>query len=168
MSVRTDGPCLMADLTDDILSHMPKLRRVVRSMSRWEDVDDIMQQTFLSAWVAQDKFEVGTNLGGWLYRIMRNECAAHWRKLYREIAHDGDLDDMVIGVDGNQESRVYCDDVLTAIGRLVPEQSVALMMVGVREMAYEAAALRVDVPEATMKTRVRRGRAALGRMMELA
>jgi len=48
--------------------------------------DDLVQETILRAWQNQDRFEPGSNLGAWLFTILRNLFYSHLRRMKREVA----------------------------------------------------------------------------------
>jgi len=45
-----------------------------------DDADDIVQEAFVKAWRALDKFQGNSSLYTWLYRIATNECLAFLAK----------------------------------------------------------------------------------------
>jgi len=45
-----------------------------------EDTEDLLQETYLKAYKYYDKFEEGTNLKAWLFRIMKNTFINGYRK----------------------------------------------------------------------------------------
>jgi RNA polymerase sigma factor (sigma-70 family) len=45
-----------------------------------DDTDDLVQETFVKAWKALDRFEGNSSIYTWLYRIATNECLAFLAK----------------------------------------------------------------------------------------
>ena len=51
----------------------PQLYSTALRMTRNRaDAEDLVQETYLKGWRAYDRFEDGTNLRAWLFRIMTN------------------------------------------------------------------------------------------------
>src|SRR5215217_3256973 len=70
-----------------LLAAIPSLRAFAMALTN--DVsraDDLVQETILRAWQNQDRFEPGSNLGAWLFTILRNLFYSHLRRMKREVA----------------------------------------------------------------------------------
>ena len=86
---------------------LPLMPQLYGAALRWtrnpSDAEDLVQETFAKAFIAWDKFEQGTNLKAWLFRIMTNTHI----NLYNKRAKDqvkGALDDMEDWQIGDGES----------------------------------------------------------------
>ncbi|MEM7514967.1 MAG: RNA polymerase sigma factor [Bacteroidota bacterium] len=51
-----------------------------RLVGTHEDADDVLQNTFLKAWRAIDRFRADSSLKTWLYKIATNEALSHIQK----------------------------------------------------------------------------------------
>ena len=51
-----------------------------RLVGTHEDADDVLQNTFLKAWRAIDRFRADSSLKTWLYKIATNESLSHIQK----------------------------------------------------------------------------------------
>jgi len=74
-------------IRDGLLAAIPSLRAFAIALTN--DVsraDDLVQETILRAWQSQDRFEPGSNLGAWLFTILRNLFYSHHRRMKREVA----------------------------------------------------------------------------------
>ncbi len=70
----------------EIIAMTPRLYNFAMSLTKNPSAaDDLVQDTFLRAWRSRARFTVGTNLGAWLFTIMRNAFYSRHRKEVREI-----------------------------------------------------------------------------------
>jgi RNA polymerase sigma-70 factor, ECF subfamily len=148
------------------------------------DAEDLVQETMMRAYRAFDRFEPGTNLKAWLFRIMTNAYINTYRKkqrepqkvsqdeveefdLYRELRdHDPNiattpetivLDNLVDG------------DIIEAIDDLPEQFRLAVVLSDVEGFSYAEMAEIMDVPLGTVMSRLHRGRKALQkRLWEIA
>ncbi len=63
-----------------------KLERYIRRtiLSTQEDVEDILQETFIKAYVNLADFDESLKFSSWIYKIARNECINFYRKNSRQ------------------------------------------------------------------------------------
>lgn len=69
----------------EALPHMDILYNyALRMTGNPDDADDLVQETYLKAYRFWDKYEKGTNIRAWLFRIMKNSYINRYRKETRE------------------------------------------------------------------------------------
>lgn len=78
----------------------------LRLMSNPQEAEDILQETFISAFRALDRFEGRSQLGTWLYRIAYNAALMRLRK--RRVPTQS-LDEPRVTEDGEQMPRQFID-----------------------------------------------------------
>nr|WP_236960934.1 NepR family anti-sigma factor [Methylobacterium durans] len=123
--------------------------------------DDLVQETLLKAWAAQDRFVPGTNLMAWLCTILRNQFYTECRKRKREVEDaDGAMAARLI-TPAAQEHGSDLQVVWAHMAKLPPLQREALLLVGAKGLTYEAAAEVMDCQVGTVKSRVSRARTLL-------
>lgn len=140
------------------------------------DAEDLIQETMLRAYRSFDRFEPGTNLKAWLFRIMTNAYINTYRKkqrepqkvsqdevedfdLYRELKdHDPQFSvtPETIVLDGLVDS-----DITDAIEDLPEQFRLAVILSDVEGFSYAEMAEIMDVPMGTVMSRLHRGRKAL-------
>lgn len=82
---------------------LPLMPQLYGAALRWtrnpSDAEDLVQETFAKAFVAWNKFEQGTNLKAWLFRIMTNTHINLYNKRNKDQAKTAldDLEDWQIG-----------------------------------------------------------------------
>jgi RNA polymerase sigma-70 factor (ECF subfamily) len=171
----------MADravFSDLAMQHMPALYTTALRITRNSaDAEDLVQETFLKAYRAFDRFEEGTNLKAWLYKILTNTFINSYRAAKRrpEKADVEDVEDLYLyhrlddlqmaGTGRSAEDelfdRITDDDVKQAIESLPEVFRIAVLLADVEGFSYKEIAEITDVPIGTVMSRIHRGRRAL-------
>ena len=114
----------------------------------------------------RSRWEEGTRLDSWMYRIMRNIWIDEGRRTTRSLQTFVDEEaGTAIGGDGAQEAVVELGNVDRAMQSLPPDQREAVLLVMVEGYAYKEAAEIVGCPVGTLNSRLVRGRDALMQML---
>jgi len=148
---------------DELLGHVPRLRRFAHALARHSaDADDLLQASVERALLRRDQWQPGTRLDSWMYRLMRNL----WIDTVRSERRRGETfvapdEGERIGMAGEQEAAVELGNVGRAMQALPPEQREAVALVVIEGFAYKEAAEILDVPIGTLTSRLVRGREAL-------
>lgn len=153
----------MEDLYPLIEAEIPRLRRYARSLCRnADDADDIVQECLLRAVRNLKQWERGTNLRSWLFVILRNVFINDRRRAGRSpIASEAEIDYSRHGGPGNQEVRQELLEVQSAFIKLSGEHREILALVAIEGFEYEEAAIILDIPIGTVRSRLSRARIAL-------
>ena len=157
--------------------HNQRLFRAARSILRNDaEAEDAVQEAYLHAWNAIDRFRGDARLSTWLTRIVVNEALGRVRKEARRDGlaelHGGDDEinddsenDMTAPLNQTPESsamRAQARALLEASIDALPEQfRTVFVMRAVEEMSGEEVALCLDIPEATVRSRFFRARSQL-------
>lgn len=144
----------------------PLRRRAVRLTRNSVEADDLVQETLTRAWSARGSFELGTSLKAWTFTILRNLFLSNVRRSRRTVDLDEHVAEALVAVDADQHEQVELNAVLEAIDHLPPDQRLALRAVALDGLDYGAAAIALNVTPGALKSRVRRARRALARMVE--
>lgn len=155
-----------ASFVDQLEAMVPHMRLFARKLCRDDDLaDDIVQDACLKAWGARDRFIAGAPIRPWLFRIIRNTHAQHWRKAWRSSSLDpSDAEKSLIAPD-NQEWASDFQVMQQALHHLPDKQREALVVVLAAGFSYEEAGQILGCSEGTVKSRVSRGREALAGLM---
>jgi RNA polymerase sigma-70 factor (ECF subfamily) len=140
------------------------MRVYALSLTRDRDrADDLVQQTSLNALVGRESFRPGTNFGGWIFRIQRNEFITQVRCERRTVdSLDAEAEPATPPV---QENRLVMCEFMVAFRQLSRSARQALILSKLEGHTYQQIAKHVGIAEATVKTRIWRGRAALERLL---
>jgi len=143
--------------------HGPALYRLAyRLLGDAHDAEEVVQETFRSAWTSRDRFDNDRGERAWLASILRRRSADRWRRVGRTLpAVSGDhvLDYAVEDDDPLEQG--YTDQMQAALARLPDEIREALLMVIVGELTHQETADALGAPLGTILSRVSRGRKRL-------
>lgn len=137
-----------------------------------QDAEDLVQETYLKAFSSFDKYQEGTNLRAWLYRILTNTYINIYRKKQRDpdAVSTDDLVDAQIGehtglVEQSAElsalEQLPSDDIKAALEKLSYERRMTIYYADIEGLAYQEIADIMDCPLGTVMSRLHRGRAQL-------
>jgi RNA polymerase sigma-70 factor (ECF subfamily) len=74
----TDDPAIIEEI---VRSYHAKIRRLALSfLDDPDEAEDATQETFITATMKLDQYEVGTNFNAWLYKVAVNTCRMQLRK----------------------------------------------------------------------------------------
>lgn len=144
------------------------------------DAEDLVQETLLSAYRGFERFEAGTNLRAWLYRILTNSFINSYRKKKRqpERVDAEDIDETYVyrGVEGEVRSaeaefidRLPDDTIREALDSLPDRYRLPVILADIEGFKYKEIAEILDIPVGTVMSRLHRGRAALkGQLQDVA
>jgi len=72
-------------------TYTPQLYSQIRRIVLYhDDADDVLQNTFMKAWIALDNFRGDAQLSTWLYRIAMNESLTFLQKQRENLSLDSD------------------------------------------------------------------------------
>ena len=155
--------------------HNQRVYRVVRSVLRNPtDIEDAMQQAYVSAFAHLDQFRGASGWSTWLCRIAFNEALARIRSRGRFVSIDDVSEDAMLkswNTGTRDPERAAADRELSqvveeAIDRLPDIYRAVLIMREVQGMTTAEVAAVIDVAEEAVKTRLHRARAALREVVE--
>lgn len=119
--------------------------------------EDAVQETFLRAWRYLDSFRGQGSFEGWLIRICRH-CV--YDLAVRESRAE------VITLEPRFTEPDNRPEVLLVLDSLSMEHREVLVICGVLGYDYQTAAIVLDLPVGTVRSRLHRGRAALAAALE--
>jgi len=163
-----------AEFNREALPHMEILYNYgLRLTGNPDDADDLVQETFLKAYRFWDKYEQGTNIRAWLFRIMKNSYINRYRKETREPdtvdyndiqnfynvirAESSDPNDLQEKIFGG----LLEDDVARALESLAEDFRTVVILCDIEGLTYEEIAEFIDCPIGTVRSRLHRGRKML-------
>jgi RNA polymerase sigma-70 factor (ECF subfamily) len=145
-----------------VADHGPALYRMAyRLVGDRHEAEDIVQETYRSAWSSRHGYQSGHSQRAWLASILRRRVVDRWRRHTLPGPAGGDFtpDVEVAGVD--PMANEYTDEMQHALSRLPMELRESLLLVVVAELTHQEAADLLEVPLGTVLSRVSRARERL-------
>ena len=140
------------------------------------EAQDIAQEVFLRVFQSLKSFRAGEgSFQVWLARLTRNLLIDNYRKGRMARSTDSIEDQLgtleeksAVGArtEGMLEGREASEVLQSALQKLSPELREAVVLRDLEEMEYREIAGVLRVPEGTVKSRINRGRAELGRVLK--
>lgn len=163
MSEGQNSAAVMESFETVALPYMNDLYRAANSMMRHrQDAEDVLQETYLRAWRAFDRFEPGTNCRAWLFKILFNVIRNHRRKWFRwVVASEPETFEETMVYEPPVAQDLSDADILDAFRDLPPQFGEVVMLVDVYEFSYKEAHETLNVPMGTVMSRLSRGRQLL-------
>lgn len=176
------GKLKQSEFEAEALPHMDVLYNfALRTTGNEDDARDLLQETYLKAYRFWDKYEKGTNIRAWLFRIMKNSYINRYRKETREPdtvdyadvenfydsirAESTDTNDLQEKLFGG----LLGDEVTSALKSLPEDFRTVVILCDIEGLTYEEIAEFIDRPIGTVRSRLHRGRKLLqGRLFEYA
>ncbi|MCB2089785.1 MAG: sigma-70 family RNA polymerase sigma factor [Sphingomonadaceae bacterium] len=156
-----------ADFKRELTEVIPHLRAFARGLCGRPDMaDDLVQETMLKAWAAQDRFQPGTSMRAWTFVILRNAYLTDMRRNRFRGEYDEGVAERILNAPAGQEEPIHLADLQRALQTLPPERREALLLVGAGGFSYEEAAEICGCAVGTIKSRVGRARSALTSMLD--
>ena len=142
-------------------------RYACRMLASREDAEDAVQETFLRAYRALGRYESRDAFGGWLTRILVNQCrtAAAKRGRQRQLfVHD---EDALARAAAPDAAPAFEDAVHEAIAELEPLLREAFLLKHAEGMSYDEMEAATGAGRSALKMRVKRACDALRARLEV-
>ncbi|MDH5765944.1 MAG: sigma-70 family RNA polymerase sigma factor [Gammaproteobacteria bacterium] len=146
--------------------------------------EDLVAETVGKAWSNINKLQDHSRFRPWIFRILNNYFISDYRKQsirppetsYDEISTDNTNQDEIscLLIQQSNEflhwwanpekefgNQILAEDIMTAIESLPEVFRITVLLVNVEGFSYDEAALILDVPPGTIRSRMKRGRTLL-------
>jgi len=164
------------DFESQVMPYLDSLYNTAYRMTRSsEDAEDLVQETYFKAYKYYDKFEEGTNLKAWLFKILKNTFINNYRKKKLEprsvdFAEIEDSFERIVRRDNSDQpsdpeaeffTGVLDDDVRKALESLPYDYRMVVILADLEDFSYKQIADILDCPVGTVMSRLYRGRKLL-------
>lgn len=176
------GPAVAASQAErfqhTVLCHAELVYRMALRMSgRPSEADDLVQETFLRAHRAFDRFDLRDHgAKAWLLKILHNVTLTRRARAGRQptLLEDVSFDDFAAELereplprlaDGQMQWDHFDDELKQAVEGLIPEYRDVLLLWSLGDMNYRQVADVLDIPIGTVMSRLYRARQLLSRQL---
>jgi len=144
-----------------------------------QDAEDLVQETFFKAYKYYDKFQEGTNLKAWLFKILKNTFINNYRKKKLEpksvefsdiedsfekiVRHDPD--EQPLDPESKYLANVMDEGVKKALEALPHDYRMVVILADLEDFSYKEIAEILECPVGTVMSRLYRGRKLLERAL---
>jgi RNA polymerase sigma-70 factor (ECF subfamily) len=147
-----------------------------RFTGRDSEAQDLTQEVFMRVYKALGSFRASEGaFTTWLARLTRNLLIDNYRRTRNERVTDS-IESQLPRVEEGLVTVARPDSALAgreasqllqgALNKLSPELRETIIMRDLQEMEYREIATVLEIPEGTVKSRLNRGRAELGRLLK--
>ncbi|MDP2470006.1 MAG: sigma-70 family RNA polymerase sigma factor [Candidatus Palauibacterales bacterium] len=160
------------EFESEALVHLDALYGLALRLSGGDEprAEDLVQETFLKAYQAWDRFTVGTNCRAWLMTILRNTFINQFRQQQSrpaavEFEALAERPSSTALYEADPEGRIFDriidDQVIRAIDELPEEFRVTVVLSDLEGLSYQEVSDLMGVPVGTVKSRLFRARKRL-------
>lgn len=167
---------------EEAVSHLNELyRTALRMTRRSRDAEDLVQDCYTNAFRFAGRFEPGTDLRAWLFKILTNSYLNRYRKASREpeatsideageyfiYEQLGGSMQNVLSPSAEDEAlaQLMDTDIKKAIEELPEQYRLVILLRDVEGFSYKEIAGMADLPIGTVMSRLSRGRKLLQRSL---
>jgi RNA polymerase sigma-70 factor (ECF subfamily) len=151
----------------DVLPLVDQLYRAARRYTRNSaDAEDLVQETIAKAYAGFHRFEDGSNIKAWLFRIMTNTWISSYRTAQRRVDEVliADITEVRPNAVGHPSAELAAleamgdDEVRDALQALPEGQRLVVYYADVEGFRYKEIAAILEMPLGTVMSRLHRGR----------
>lgn len=142
----------------------------IRFLKNSENAEDIIQESFLSAFKNISQFKAEVTFGAWLKKIVVNNCINHLKKKQLDvialeeinvIPFEGDNDD-----NWNFEEELVLEDVKTEINKLPDKYKFVVMLYLIEGYDHEEISQILNISIIASRTQLMRGKIKLRELLK--
>jgi RNA polymerase sigma-70 factor (ECF subfamily) len=143
---------------------------ILRTIGRRDQVEDLLQETFLRVFRALPEFEGRAQLSTWICTIAQRVAVDELRRRQRSpvLVSDEDAPDAANAADVERDADREASDgqVRAALAKLPEKYRLPLVYAAIDGLDYDTIATMLGIPVGTVKTNVHRGKQLLRERLE--
>ncbi len=156
------------------MPHLDALYSTALRMAKNEnDAEDLVQETYLKAFRFFHRFEEGTHIKAWLFKILTNTFINKYRKQQRdrEVLEDWDWDQLAPADTDYQMSerkmldRFMSKQITDSLKKIPADFRMVVILADLEDFSYKEIAEILECPIGTVMSRLFRGRRMLRKLL---
>lgn len=156
------------------MPHLDALYNTALRLTHSEsEAEDLIQETFLKAFRFFHRFERGTHIKAWLFKIMTNTFINQYRKQQRdrEVIEDWDWEHIMQSDSNFRDNekaildRFVSDQVMDSLQQIPVDFRTVVLLADLEDFSYKEIAEIVGCPIGTVMSRLYRGRRLLRKLL---
>lgn len=134
--------------------------------------EEMVQEVALKAIKKRHTFREGANFRPWIFAILRNTLADHFRRKKRQpvtFSLNDETHEQYVTLEGPDVlfyNHILDEEIEHALSRLSEEMRMAVLLVDVEEFSYQELAETLNWPLGTVMSRLYRGRRKLRNLLQ--
>jgi RNA polymerase sigma-70 factor (ECF subfamily) len=166
-----------------VMRYQKKIMKLgFRMLNQRQEAEDVAQETFLKVFNNLQRYDVKQKFSTWIYRIATNLCIDRLRRRREQISLDssnvsqtGEYDNQELQAKitnrwQNPENQLILaelqDHVQKAVQELPDKYRLAIVLRYMQELSLQEISDILEIPVATVKTRIHRGREVLRKKLD--
>ncbi len=170
----TDAELIVRVLAGDVDAYAPLVDRHYEPCARYarrmlgngHDAEDVLQETFMRAYLGLGRYHERHQFRAWLFRILVNQCRSHVRHQVRQARRFVQNVSAEGAVNATVGSSALRGALQAALDRLDPRAREALLLKYGEQLDYEQMARMTGSSVSALKMRVKRARDVIRPMLE--
>ncbi len=156
-----------AALAEAYASLGPSVRAYVSRFVPTDEIDDVLQQTFIEVWRSHERLDPTRPLIAFVLGVARKRSIDYLRKRRNHVVDVSQVRELV-GRDGDEvvNQMVWASEVKRGLDSLPEDQRTVLVLAYFEDLTQAEIATRLAIPIGTVKARMSRGMARLAQRIE--
>lgn len=148
-----------------VIRHLPRVRRVLFAAAKPEDVDDLLQEAFLQAYLGLESLREPARFRAWVCGIGLNLARMRYRSAWQGVVSWEQLQeretavyDPHVSIEQQAEKQIALTQLRQAMVDLPSAERDALLLVYQNGLTHRETAVALNISVGAVKVRVHRGR----------
>jgi RNA polymerase sigma-70 factor (ECF subfamily) len=145
--------------------YSPLMAICLRYASSHDEALDMLHEGFIKIFKNIGRYQAGTSLGGWLNRLMVNNCIDQYRRMHRRRTEDIDQVYDAHTDEADAVSQFSEQEILAAIQQLPPTYRAVFNLYVIEGYSHKEIGEALEITESTSRSNLVKARGKLREML---